>query len=92
MKCGKSSTMGDLMKRRIDKRFVFHVVPDGKEWRVAYEVCEMWPTKAEALKKAKYYAKGHHDFGGLSQVVVHDQKGKIQTEYTYGKDPRKSKG
>lgn len=30
--------------------------------------------------------------GGLAQLVVHKKNGKIQTEYTYGKDPRKSKG
>lgn len=33
-----------------------------------------------------------HAEGGTAQLVIHDMHGKIQTEHTYGADPRRTKG
>lgn len=73
------------------KRKIYHVVPHSVDgWSVKYteDVDEHYETKEEALSYAKGYAKNSI----LGQVKVHGRNGKIQTEYTYGKDPRKTKG
>jgi hypothetical protein len=49
-------------------------------------------TKASAVHYARAEARQHHAGGGLAQVVVHGKDGAIQTEHTYGADPRRSKG
>ena len=46
------------------------------------------PRKTDAVARAKELAKK----AKLGQVIVHKQDGKIQTEYTYGADPKRSKG
>jgi hypothetical protein len=45
-------------------------------------------TKTKAVAAGKKQAKA----GGLGQLIIHTKVGGIQTEYTYGKDPRRSKG
>ena len=47
-----------------------------------------YEDKADALDKAKEVAKN----ASLGQVIVQGRNGKIQTEYTYGKDPRNIPG
>ena len=77
-----------------------------KTKRVVYEVgwdkwCEAWvvtrrgkrgrtlyETKEKAIKAARLCA----NLDLLSQVVIKGKNGRIQTEYTYGKDPRRYKG
>jgi len=44
--------------------------------------------KETAIGKAKSLAKA----ATLGQVVIKKQNGKIQTEHTYGADPRRRKG
>jgi hypothetical protein len=44
--------------------------------------------KADALAIAKTIAEANKP----SQVVVHKRNGQFQTEYTYGNDPKRSKG
>jgi hypothetical protein len=74
-------------------RKIIHVVPvNNGEWKVigqkaerAVKICE---DKSDAIALAKEIAKN----ASLGQVIIHDAKGKIQTEYTYGKDPVESKG
>lgn len=46
------------------------------------------PTKAEALERTVEIAKS----APLSQVVIHKEHGGIQSERTYGKDPRRFPG
>jgi len=75
-----------------NKRKVFHVVPSGDRWQVVYERFDDCEDKKEALEIAKFMAKEIHAMGGLSQIKVHGKDGKIQTEYTYGKDPKRHKG
>jgi len=45
-------------------------------------------TKTKAVAAGKKQAKA----GGLGQLIIHTKVGGIQTEHTYGKDPRRSKG
>jgi uncharacterized protein DUF2188 len=45
-------------------------------------------TKTRAVAAGKKQAKA----GGLGQLVIHTKVGGIQTEHTYGSDPRRSKG
>jgi uncharacterized protein YdaT len=74
-------------------RKVYHVTPaDNGDWRVqaqgAQRASNVVENKSEAINRARELAQKHT----LSQVVIHDQTGKIQTEYTYGKDPERYKG
>jgi hypothetical protein len=76
----------------MSKRRVFHVVGSKRSWDVkpegtGYSVSHH-DSKDAALQTAKAFAKG----SGLGQVKVHGTDGKIQTEYTYGKDPKRTKG
>jgi hypothetical protein len=69
------------------------VSPDGKGgWDTKTEGAQRaagnYANKAEAVEKAKEVAK-NAPFG---QVKVQGRGGKIQTEYTYGKDPRRTPG
>jgi len=74
------------------KRVVYHVTPDGKDWRVkrvgagrAAKVCE---SKSDAIARARAMAKKAR----LGQVRVHRSDGDLQTEWTFGEDPRRSRG
>jgi len=71
-------------------RKVVHVTPDGDGgWNVksagAEKAAANFENKAEAIDRAKEIAKN----ASLGQVKIHGMDRKIQTEYTYGKDPRK---
>jgi len=74
-------------------RKTYHVTADGEGgWRVKAEgasrASSTHENKAEAVGSAKDLAKSQP----LGQVVIHREDGKIQTEYTYGKDPYPPKG
>ncbi len=75
------------------KRTVYHVTKDSDGWKVSKEGAERasarTDTKAEAVDRARELA---HNVPGLSQVKVHREDNVIQTEYTYGDDPRKYPG
>ena len=74
-------------------RVKYHVTPtpDG-DWRVKREDAEraanIIENKAEAIERAKELAKENP----LGQVLIHGKDGKVQTEYTYGQDPKRYKG
>lgn len=74
-------------------RKTYHVTPAGKgDWKAkaegASKAAGVHANKVDAVAQAKDLAKGNT----LGQVVVHGKDGKIQTEYTYGKDPYPPKG
>jgi uncharacterized protein DUF2188 len=71
------------------KRKVIHVVfkKNQGKWLLRGGVGS-FATKAKAVAAGKKQAKA----GALGQLVVHTKVGSIQTEYTYGADPRRSKG
>jgi hypothetical protein len=74
-------------------RKVLHVTPhSGSGWQVkgegAQRASALAPTKAAAIERARDLASSH----ARSQIKVHGQDGRIQTEWTYGKDPYPPKG
>jgi hypothetical protein len=71
------------------KRKVIHVVykkNDGK-WELRGGDGR-FTTKTRAVAAGKKQAKGAE----LGQLVIHKKTGGIQTEHTYGSDPRRKKG
>ena len=77
------------------QRKVYHIVPNPgqeKDWKIKEENIDeplgLFSNKVEAIEKAKEIAKANEP----SQIIVHREDGQIQTEYTYGDDPRKYKG
>jgi uncharacterized protein YdaT len=77
----------------MSERKSYHVLPaKAGVWLVRTEgsssSSNTYRTKAEAVSGAKEIAKRQTH----SQVIVHKRDGKVQTEYTYGGDPRRSKG
>jgi hypothetical protein len=83
-----------MAKKKESDRKTYHVTPhpDGG-WQVklagADRARSKHTTKKEAVAKAKHYCKAIYE---NSQVIVHKKDGKIETEYTYGDDPRRTKG
>jgi len=77
----------------MSKRRVYHVTPAGNgDWKVkksgAERAVKVPEDKADALELAKDLAKK----ANLGQVIIHGKDGVIQTEHTYGQDPKKIKG
>jgi hypothetical protein len=71
------------------KRKVIHVVFDKSGGKWALRGGDgTFSTKTRAVAAGKKQAKA----GGLGQLVIHKKTGGIQTEHTYGSDPRRSKG
>jgi hypothetical protein len=48
--------------------------------------------KTTLVGKMRRYCRGLLESGVLSQLVIHGMDGRIQTEHTYGRDPKRSKG
>lgn len=78
----------------MSKRRVYHVTPVAGEgdWKVkergAERAVRVFENKGDAIDLAKDLAKN----ADLGQVIIHGKDRVIQTEYTYGKDPRNIKG
>ena len=73
---------------------VYHLVPipgEKKGWRVQGEKSlrpSSWhETKEQAIERGRELAKARK-----GQLIVHKADGTIETEWTYGHDPRSSKG
>ena len=69
------------------------VSPDGEGgWNVKTQgvsrAAGNFEDKVDAIERAKEIAQS----GSLGQVLIQKRDGTIQTEHTYGKDPRKYKG
>lgn len=74
-------------------RVTYQVLPTGDgDWKVqktgGQRASAVVENKTAAIQEASRLAQKQP----LSQVVIHKQDGTIQKEYTYGKDPRKTKG
>ena len=69
-------------------RSKFHVVPTrGHRWAVIREGAKrasvLVPSKTEAVERARMLASKTE----LSQVIVHGQDGRVQSEFTCAMDP-----
>lgn len=73
-------------------RQVYHVVPAQGGWEVKKQGNKRPSAKAarkvDAVQKGKELAKK----AALGQIIIHKKDGTIQTEHTYGADPRRSRG
>ena len=72
-------------------RLKVNISPDRREggWKIeGGGGREGFRTKDQAVRAGKTRAKAAE----LGQLIVKGRDGKIQTEYTYGKDPRRTKG
>ncbi|PAW79306.1 MAG: hypothetical protein B9S32_04645 [Verrucomicrobia bacterium Tous-C9LFEB] len=76
----------------MNNRKTYHVTKTDNGWKGglagASRASTTGDTKAEVVQKTIELAKK----APLGQVVIHKENGVIQTEYTYGKDPRKFPG
>ncbi len=75
------------------KRLTYHVAPrEAGGWEVRAERAKRpssaHDSKEEAVRRGRQLAQRQR----LGQLIVHKRDGSIQTEYTYGEDPRRSKG
>ncbi|MGH3089544.1 MAG: DUF2188 domain-containing protein [Rubrobacteraceae bacterium] len=75
------------------RRKTYHITKrSGGGWGVkragAKQASSKHRTQAAAIRAARRRAKSRR----RGQVVVHRRNGRIRTEYTYGADPRSSKG
>ncbi len=76
------------------KRKIYHVVPAlGVWWQVRHvrpnRLDSVHEKKPQAIARAKALASRRHM---RAQVVIHGRNGKIQSEWTYRDDPRRSRG
>ena len=72
------------------KRLRLTVTPNkGEGWTVSGgEQARTYRTKQEAVRQAAATGRAN----GYAQVVIKGRDGRIQSERTYGADPRRSKG
>jgi len=76
-------------------RTVMHVVhKNGKGWVVEHTGNELatHATKDDAVKDSQQRGHAMEAKGQDAQLVIHHQDGSIETEYTYGHDPRRFPG
>jgi hypothetical protein len=75
------------------KRRVYHVIPAGLLWAIkrkgARRPAAWCVLKKNAMEFAKTFVRKNQQPG---QVVVHGADGRIETEWTYGGDPRRTPG
>lgn len=72
------------------KRTVYDLHPCKGGWEVKMDGQgeKTYERKSDALSAARQMAKGNMP----SQLRVHGSNGRLQSEYTYGGDPRHRKG
>lgn len=84
-----SDRLARAPKREADGRVIYHVTPRAHDarWNVKARGIEdpiaVLENKDEAVERAKELAKRHE----WSQVIVHNQDGKIAHEFVYGAPP-----
>lgn len=71
------------------KRTTYYVLPEGDDWKVrkqgAERAANIFENKQDAIERARELAQESRP----SQLKVHNRKGRIQFEWTYGEDPEK---
>ncbi len=81
---------------RTPKRRVFEIDPrDGGRWVFqrgrSQRAREVFNTKTAAEREGTRGGREVERSGGLARVRIKTEKGRIESERTYGKDPRKYK-
>lgn len=71
----------------------YHLVPDGKDWKLEVEGAQRATRRFDKKKKGLKASPGIARGSEPSQLIVHRQDGTIQEERTYGgKDPYPPEG
>jgi len=88
-----ASRRGPARSSASDGRVTYHVKPaDDGRWHVKREGAtrssRVYDRKTDAVASGKNFARKHR----RGRLVVHKTDGKIQQEFTYGDDPRRTKG
>jgi hypothetical protein len=77
-------------------RVVIHLVHRNADdrWYLESEGKDLfsYATKSEAVEAGKKRGNALASDGRDAQLVVHREDGSIETEYTYGHDPRRTPG
>jgi DNA-binding transcriptional regulator PaaX len=79
-------------------RVVYHLVHRNSDdqWHLsvvgADDDVAAFASKEEARQDGERRGRQHVNRGELAQLVVHRQDGSIETEFTYGADPRETQG
>jgi len=72
----------------VANRYVLHVTPNANGWQVKRQGSDetewLVDNKDNAINHARDLAKANQP----SQIVIHTRDGRIETEHTYGDDPR----
>ena len=78
----------------MSKRKVIHIVPtqDKKDWGVKNQGSQRLSRKFSNKQDAIDYGRSQAKNAPKGQLKIHGKDGKIQREYTYGKDPYPPKG
>ncbi|MGI8807756.1 MAG: sigma-70 family RNA polymerase sigma factor [Acidimicrobiales bacterium] len=73
-------------------RYVLHVTPNANGWEVKQQGSDetewLVDDKDNAVNHARDLAKANQP----SQIIIHTRDGRIETEHTYGDDPRETEG
>jgi hypothetical protein len=82
-----------MATKKSSERQVYDVLPNAKGgWDVKKEGGARASGRHETKQPAIDEARERAQKAELGQVRVHGRDGKIQTEWTYGKDPRRTRG
>lgn len=72
----------------VANRYVLHVTPNVNGWQVKRQGSDetewLVDNKDNAINHAREMAKANQP----SQIIIHTRDGRIETEHTYGDDPR----
>jgi len=75
-----------------DRQIVLHVTPNANGWQVKQQGSDetewLVDDKDNAVNHARELAKANQP----SQIIIHTRDGRIETEHTYGDDPRQTEG
>jgi hypothetical protein len=74
------------------KRKIYHVVWRDSAWHVRRPRARRSTAQFTQKKHACLYAEIASTMARCNQIVIHGKNGRIQREYTYGDDPRRTAG
>lgn len=74
------------------KRVTYHVTGERGDWAVKREGSSKPVSTHRSKEAAVDSGRKHAKSEDLGQLKIHKEGGRIQTEHTYGNDPKRSKG
>lgn len=88
---------GRTRPRSQPKRQVFEVEPrDDERWALQRQkskrASRVFENKREAINEGARRGRQIEEEGGLAQLRIKNEKGRVESERTYGKDPTRYRG